>query len=529
MGKKNKKKNKNKNKNKNKKVEKMGLWESTKKTFRGWGNQITKPKEDKDPNTLNVVLFKQSHLDKIAEDCLPKAGGSEFQVQYRGLQIIIQKPESEKRVVFTVPTVFFNMPQKVTSGSVDYNLDQIAERSQQVKPISDKLAAEFMKAFPVAFFKAKGFEIQARELEMGSIHRHPGNFGFSTIDLDNQVEKPGVIFRRLQCEDLIQVDSVIYIPNKAVNLVTTETRVITVKPSADGGIEGWYKEAPTMSYIIQDGTAEVGFGEFFDVEDKSKIKFKYDKTWFSKDYEMIEGILEVFVTELKDGYNPVSVINPDDITQAYSYAKTRTYGNGYNYYNSGWDDVDEYGDYDISYANLRNKKDSGTTTNTDTKTAGETMTTEERRMLYRPTYRPTQTLSLLRTRKINLKDYPEIDGKGSDKDMLTIVKALKDNDYTDDEVRTFMVTTGYPAHDAIDMYYEDLASVIEPLTDVEEGKGESSNIVQLLRMSKNDAEFFEAIDILKDSGITDEEITEYLKMAGQSDAVLVRYHSTRMA
>jgi len=177
MGKKNKKK---------KKEKKMGWWKNIEKKFTGSTysvSNVTKPSVGKDPNTLSIALFKQSALDKIAEVCLPKAGGSEFQVHYRGVQFIITKDNEPKRIVFTVPTVFFNFPQTVTTASVDYNLDEVADLSNQVAPISAKMAEQIAAAFPLKYFQNQGFNIEARELEMGSMHRHPGDFGFSSTDL----------------------------------------------------------------------------------------------------------------------------------------------------------------------------------------------------------------------------------------------------------------------------------------------------------------------------------------------------------
>lgn len=528
-------KNKNKpkkNKKQKKKEAKMGWWEKTKKTFGTTSWNKTKPTVGKNKDTLSIALFKQSTLDKIAEDCLPKAGGAEFQVHYRGIQILIKKPESNKRIVFTIPTVFFNMPQTVTSGSVDYTLDDVAEASNQVKPISDAMVSKIIEAFPVAYFEQQGFEVSARELEMGSMHRHPGNFGFSTIDLDNQVEKPGIIFRRLECEDLIQVDSVMYIPNGTVKLVTTETRNITVKPTEDGGIEGQYLETPTMHYIIQDVEVFDDFGDFFGEEEAAqtkKITFKYGKSWFDKDYPEIEEILKIFVGNLD--YDPMIIVDPG-LIKTYTYQR-KTYGgantytrkNNYHYYNDYGYAYDDDGFDDLGYATPKGIPAPGT------QEAEATKTPEQKRILERPTWRPTQTLSLLRTRKVDLKQYPEIDGKGSDQDMLAIVQALKDKNYLDQDIRKFLTDTGYPAHEAMIMYYNNLEEEIVEVTDDEtllpdETSGmaqeASSNIQLLLKTAKDEDDLYDTIDILFDSDIDEDEVKNQLDEAGYNPEVVMK-------
>jgi len=467
MGKRRKKRNK---RNKNSKGNNMGWFGNKVKSAVGAWNK-TKPSTGKDPQTLSVALFKQSTLDEIAEICLPKAGGSEFQVHYRGLQIVIADRDSQNRVVFTIPTVFFNMTQKVTSGSVDFNQDEVAELSAQVAPISEALANKMAAAFPTNIFKDRGFDIEFRELEMGSMHRHPGNFGFSTIDLDNQVENPGVIFRRLQCNDLIQVDSVMYIPNKSVQLVTTETRVITVAPHEDGGIAGEYLEAPTLSYIIQDEVQREDFSYFFeDVVQTSdtKVKFKIAKKHYTKDHEQIEEVLQTFLNNFK--YIPVTIIDPEMIEQAY----TRTYGTRQvgNHYYDGFDYDDHYYSRGTGYTTPTHK--TTRVTNPAVNTAPtkpsvkpaevilpDAQTQEQNRIKNRPLWRHTQTKSLLTGRKIDLQQYPEIDGKGSNKDAITIVQALKDHQYTDDQVREFLSATGYPVTLTMNLYYESLADSLE--------------------------------------------------------------------
>jgi hypothetical protein len=435
-------------------------------------------------------------------------------------------------MVFTIPTVFFNMPQTVTSGSVDFNLDEVAQLSEQVTPISSTLAQRIGDAFPSAFFESLGFVVTGREAEVGSMHRHPGNFSFSGIDLDNQVEKPGVIFRRLKCEDFVQVDSVMYIPSKKVNLVTTQTRVITVEPvENDGGIKGQYLEAPTMSYIIQDIEEAEDFSDFFGQSSKEKekvIKFKYDKEWYHKDHPEIEDILKIFLENIE--YDPVVIVDPNMI-------KSRTYGNsqygaGYNrsgtYYggnsknksfnNSAHTWGHSYDDdfYEEDYYELD---------------APLVVDVEKKRMEGRPPWRHTQTLSLLRHRKIELAKYPNIDGKGSDKDVLGIVLALKEKDYTDEELKQFLNATGYEPKEAMDMYYDYLAEIINSEGhDIDEEKNEqdrqeedTDSILNLLKMAKDDTDLYDTIDILVESNLEDEDIKTYLDRAGLPEETLSNY------
>ena len=420
-----------------------------------WSRSGTKPTEGKDPNTLSIILYKQSVLDEIAAMCKPKAGRAEFQVHHRGAQFIIEKPGEDKRIVFTIPTYFFNMPQKVTSGSVDFNLDEVKEISDQIADLSVDMVNKLAGAFPIAFFEGLGYTVKIRELEMGSLHRHPGNFGFSTIDMDNQVEKPGVIFRNLGCDDKIQVDSVMYIPGDTNQIVVTETRVVDVHAVEDG-IEGTYKETPTICCILKDVAKTTGFGEFFGREssdDQTEYKFKVQKDGVTEEYPEIEDVLSVFL-ESSD-YEPGLIIDPELIVQqTYTYSYNRsgtTYGKGKTYNRSKgsyWDDY--YSDWEDDGLDV--EVPAGSLTN------DEKPTKEEKKELERPTWRKRQVMASLRVKGVDTVG-TKIDGSGSKADAIDIASALKEQQYTDQEIRTLFETWGY-SPESLNWYYEDLANSI---------------------------------------------------------------------
>ncbi len=421
----------------------FGLGKS-KKTTSYW-QRGTIPETGMDSGLLSTVLFKQSTLNEIGAICLPTAGGSEFQVHYRCLQLVISKPEVNERLAVTIPTVFFNMPQKVSTASVDFNLNEVAEISEKVAPVSEALAEKYYKAFPIEFFKSLGYEIDARETEIGSMHRHPGAFGFSATDLDNKAENPGVIFRTVNTEDRIQVDSVMYIPNNKVNIFTTETRVIDVKPVSDG-IEGTYFRTPTMSYILEDvEDAVVGFGSFFGRKEISKqeISFKFNKDSIKDDYPEMEEIMKNFIATLKangEEYSPVLIIDPEMIEQEYSYYATPYQrGTGYhkpaisatrvnpretNNFYSGYDDEFEGSEY--SYLD---DQEAPTETNVPLET--------------RPSWRKIQTLGAIVDLGIDANNSLNIDGTGSVKDIRAIRRAMRVKDYSDREIEDFFITYGY--------------------------------------------------------------------------------------
>jgi len=464
--------------------------------------------------TLSIALFSQETLDKISEICLPKAGAAEFQVHYRGLQLLVNHPENGTRLVFTIPTVFFNMPQTVTSGSVSFNLDEVTENSEMVKPISEGMSSAILKSFPLAYFKDQGFEVTARELEMGSIHRHPGDFGFSIIDMDNSVETPGIIFRRNEATDLVQVDSVIYIPNKKAKLVVTESRVINVKPVEDGR-EGTYLDSPTISVMLNNSKS-FSFNNFFGrgdsvnnltIEGTSDNDLKLD----------IEKVFNDFLKNLPD-YQPQIIVNPEFIQQ--QVYTTRHYG-GYNvghngkkkgktktYETYGFDDYysdDGYDDYDIYHMNQQQKQ---VTFKTE----------EEKRMEARQTWRKSHTTRMLsHTHGIDLNTYPDIDGSASNNDIISIVESLYTIGKTHKDITKILISLGYPATASFALYenyIQQLKTAVTEETDAELPEDITSELITSMKEAYDEGRITAATNVLQDAGFTNEELKELFIKAG---------------
>lgn len=321
-----------------------------------YNTKLNVPETGTSNGTFNIACFKQSDLNKIANVCTPAAGGSEFQIHYRALQICLTK--GIKRVVITLPTTYFNFPQDVTVGSVDYLLDDIKSiaDNEEVKKLDmniiKKIANDFNNIIKESDFQ--NLEVTFITGEMGSIHRHPGEFGFSSIDLDNSTTNPGIIFRNKKCEDRIQTDSIIYIGSgQKIKIVTTETRLVTVEPEdklRNGGLTGYYLKSPTATYILND---EESSSISYEEDSKNKVSIPHEheikdftfsqffdngKTFEIQPEEVIEGtdefcgktllvddikleevpqellsIIDTFFIEFN--YAPLQLINPDFIKE----------------------------------------------------------------------------------------------------------------------------------------------------------------------------------------------------------------------
>lgn len=213
---------------------------------------VPTPTDTKDTSKLSIVLMRQSVLNAISAICQPVAGASEFQVHYRALIMRIKNTQNE--LIINIPTVFYNFKQTVAGASVDYHLDDIDNEAEAVRPISDKIVKDIFKDMPILLALKEMYgdsaEVTFSEVNSGSIHRHPGRFGFSATDYTKTPSNPGVIYREAQATDKVHTDSVIYLGART-EIYTTETRILNIAPK-DNGVEGTYCQLPTTTFLLND-------------------------------------------------------------------------------------------------------------------------------------------------------------------------------------------------------------------------------------------------------------------------------------
>ena len=315
---------------------------------KGWSNRIkvSEPKDTKRSDKMSLVFFDSKVLNEITEMCLPKAGGSEFQIHYRALNVHIEKDGFE--VVLSIPTTYYNFKQEVSSGSVDYELDDIDNEAEAVKSLSEENVRDLLTKLPLFnAMNGAGYKVSFKEGNFGSIHRHPGRFGFSSIDLGKDPESPGVIYRQKECTDFFQTDSVMYISGKECEIYTTEARIVNLKAADDGGVDGDYCQIPTISIVrpvdVTSVTHDPASAVLGEVDDDVFAKFHFVGAFGAelKKYPVLEVILELL--ETLDYNTDISNIDPNRITQKYSYLKSSGYGSKKNHSYGGRGYSDFYG------------------------------------------------------------------------------------------------------------------------------------------------------------------------------------------
>lgn len=314
-------------------------------------NKMEEPEDYEAQHKMNIVLFDYETIDKIVNECEPHAKASEFQVHYNSLQAHITKGDYE--VCITVPLSFYNFEQEVTSGSVSMEMKDVNKYAELASKLNQDKMQEVFKELPIMeHIQALGFDVEYTVSNNGSIHRHPGDFSFSSIDYDKDPEEPGVIYRQMRATDLYQTDSVIYLGEDEPKFVCTETRIVNVEPVPNnGGIKGTYTEIPTLSFITKKPVLRNRMydilGEEFKEESISLLEqFKTTKSMKMslKEYPLLVEVLKAFLETL---YRPdVTFVDGKHITQ-----EKRTY-KPVNYYG---------------------KKKLGTSTTTETQSTSKSM------------------------------------------------------------------------------------------------------------------------------------------------------------
>jgi len=338
-------------------------WKRT--TYRTFTPSYSKPEMGVDERHLNIVLFKNKDLKEIVEKCLPEADGSEFQFHYIAAQIKGYK--GGKEFIVTIPLLYFNFNQEVSSAHVDFDLAEIKELVEKYRPAAEKLFNAQWNIFkPIYDFISKiSDEVKIIVDEIGSVHRHPGDFSFSATDLKYDPNKPGVVYRTLEAHDYAQVDSVIYIyhNHQDFKLVTTQTRLFNttaVDPNDESkGATGSIDEVPTIEIIVGKESTEsfeihksltTLINQFLGKETSESKNKNYTIKGFRCRIDEVPNFIEQLFIPKIENLKTLKIIDPKLI-------KAQRWGYGYGYGYGYSDKNDSY--WDKYYYGIDEKDETG--------------------------------------------------------------------------------------------------------------------------------------------------------------------------
>jgi len=333
----------------------MGKWNKKKSTYWPTARPTKTTPTDKYDNTkAAIVFFDQSNLNEMRDECIDAAKTSEWQIHHWDLRVQLSRDGITVSLFF--PMAFYNFDQEVGPSSVEWETADSDKESEATREAALANRTKLFQSMPIfVALKESGYDVEFDFGDFGSIHRHPGSFGFSSIDTRKDPDNPGVIYRRKEADNLWQIDSVMTMSqdkDSDVKIYTTECRILDINPSEDGGVEGTYTEIPTVTVIrnkeIDLSDSNDGFENVFGKVEKNTLD-RYKVIGQLKPYPLLVTILDMFFDAEYEC--DTSNVKAERITQK-TYGSYGTYG-GKSLYGSNWWD-DEYG-YGYGYSGKTTK------------------------------------------------------------------------------------------------------------------------------------------------------------------------------
>lgn len=195
-------------------------------------------------NYIGISLWTQQALDAITENTGNLASANEYQVHYWSLNMRKVFPDGSLLDI-SVPTVFFNYKQQVTAASIDFELSEVEQVSDDIYVLHNievnKLKPLLDEHFPDFVFTSVG---------LNSLHKHPGgrSQSFSGTDLKkDHTNDTGIVFPLASADVRPNFASIICYTGGSTYLAHTEYRIADGSVPSDKGIS--YYNGRTASYV----------------------------------------------------------------------------------------------------------------------------------------------------------------------------------------------------------------------------------------------------------------------------------------
>ena len=122
-----------------------------------------------------IVLLRQSDLQSIYEKSGPLAKHNEFQVHFWAVNFRARYADNSV-IDVTIPTVYFNYKQEVSSAHIDFEMSDVVAVSEKAAKLHHTIANRINNThFAVALTELLSSTIEVTSTDYNSIHRHPGS------------------------------------------------------------------------------------------------------------------------------------------------------------------------------------------------------------------------------------------------------------------------------------------------------------------------------------------------------------------
>ena len=116
---------------------------------------------------VNITLWTQKSLEAIRINSGELASSNEYQVHYWALHLEKTFKDGSKFCI-QIPTVFYNYSQEVSTTTVDFNLTDVEQVSNEVKELHNIKVQELMPMLKQYF---KDYEFKS--VPLNTLHKHP--------------------------------------------------------------------------------------------------------------------------------------------------------------------------------------------------------------------------------------------------------------------------------------------------------------------------------------------------------------------
>ena len=196
-------------------------------------------------------MLRQSDLQSIYERSGPLAKNNEYQVHFWAINFRASY-EDNSIIDVTIPTVYFNYKQEVSSAHIDFEMSDVSIVSEKAEKLHNVLANRITSTdFKTSLQTWLGTDIEVMSTDYNSIHRHPGSSkhqSFSSTDLKKDPDNHGIVYALESGTNKPNFAGIMAIDSGVCNLAHMEYRVVNGEVYKDLT----YQQSRCQAIIIND-------------------------------------------------------------------------------------------------------------------------------------------------------------------------------------------------------------------------------------------------------------------------------------
>ena len=190
-------------------------------------------------------------MQSIYEKSGPLAKNNEFQVHFWAINFRARY-EDNSIIDITIPTVYFNYKQEVSSAHIDFEMSDVVTVSEKAAKLHHTIANRINNtSFATMLEQLLHTSIEVTSTDYNSIHRHPGSSkhqSFSSTDLKKDPDNHGIVYSLESGTEKPNFAGIMAIDSGVCNLAHMEYRVVNGEVYKDLT----YKQSRCHAIVLND-------------------------------------------------------------------------------------------------------------------------------------------------------------------------------------------------------------------------------------------------------------------------------------